>query len=219
MQCFILFVLFGFAYKMKITNIDESKIFKVGTNHDVDVITFGNIKVLIVDNFYEYPDLVRELALTIPPSHRNMRAEYPGCTINVSYDLTSLVHPFNDYIQTYFPDHLPDNYVISCMDRATFLLNVMQSYGQQAEPPHGRMTPHQDNISGQNLASLIYLNTPEECAGGTAFYENETKKMLGHVEMKYNRMLLYEQCVRHCALIPKGSFEDDMYRINQLFFI
>ena len=75
MQCFILFVLFGFAYKMKITNIDESKIFKVGTNHDVDVITFGNIKVLIVDNFYEYPDLVRELALTIPPSHRNMRAE------------------------------------------------------------------------------------------------------------------------------------------------
>jgi hypothetical protein len=48
---------------------------------------------------------------------------------------------------------------------ATFMINVMQSEGL---PP---LAPHQDNRSGVNLASTIYLNNENESAGGTSFYE------------------------------------------------
>ena len=48
---------------------------------------------------------------------------------------------------------------------ATFMINVMQSEGL---PP---LAPHQDNRSGMNLASTIYLNNENESAGGTSFYE------------------------------------------------
>ena len=191
--------------------IDESEVFKVSLDHKESVIRFGGTNVLVVDNFYTNPDLVRELALTIPPTHRHMRDRYPGIMINASYDMSSLVDPYNNYIQTYFPNHLSTDYVCRVMDGATFLINVMQSYGLQ------NMPPHTDNPSRENLASSIFLNTPDECAGGTAFYEDG--QMLGHVEMKYNRMIMYNQCAEHSGYLPEGSFESDLWRISQQFFI
>ena len=47
---------------------------------------------------------------------------------------------------------------------ATFMVNVMQT---KDLPP---VCPHMDNTSGVNLASTIYLNTANECNGGTSFY-------------------------------------------------
>ena len=44
-------------------------------------------------------------------------------------------------------------------------------------------------------------------------------KMTGMVPMKFNRMVLYLQNVWHSAYVKPGMFTDDVYRLNQQFFI
>ena len=79
----------------------------------------------------------------------------------------------------------------------------------------------------------IYLNTPEECAGGTSFYtklndnppteyvtdSTDSWELLGIAPMVYNRMVLYIQSVPHTAYVKPGMFTGDLYRLNQQFFI
>jgi len=44
-------------------------------------------------------------------------------------------------------------------------------------------------------------------------------KMIGIVNMKFNRMILYNQSVLHSAYVKPGMFEKNLYRINQQFYI
>ncbi len=191
--------------------INEQRRFKVGKEHKVEVVNFDDIEVLVVDNFYENPELVRELALMIPATKHTNRGAYPAAMINITYDLRSLVEPYKHYIQTYFPNHLSDEYIEMCMSQATFMINVMSSDGNEYAPPHI------DNPSGDNFASGIYLNKDDECSGGTAFFKND--QYLGYVKMKFNRMILYFQNVQHTARMEMNSFVGGNYRISQQFFI
>lgn len=220
--------------------INESNVFRVSKNHKVHTELYDDIQVLVVDNFYENPDLVRELASIIPATNHTTRESYPAATINVSYNMMPVVESYRYYIQTYFPNCLSDDYVEGIMSQSSFMLNVMQSDGKEYLPPHI------DCPSEVNLASSVYLNTPEECSGGTAFFKNEElmtllkqpylnegeeDKILGFfkdiykddyvgcVEMKYNRMVLYHQNVQHAPFMDYNSFVGDNYRINQMFFI
>ena len=191
--------------------INDHVVFKVNENRDEHIQKFGSIEVLVVDSFYKNPDLVRELCLSIPPTQKRMRGAYPAYTINATYDLTRLGSVYNDYIQRYYPNKLDPEYVAWNLSQATFMVNVMQSFGNED------LDPHIDNQSGNNFASSIYLNTDHECSGGTSFYEND--EFLGYVEMRYNRMILYLQNVQHTAYMEEGSFEGNKFRINQQFFI
>lgn len=191
--------------------VNEDIVFKVNDHREEQIQWFGNIKVLVVDSFYKNPHLVRNLALAIPPSSKIKRGGYPAYTINASYDLSVLGPVYNDYIQRHFPNRLDSEYVNWNLSQATFMVNVMQSFGNED------MFPHIDNPSGENVASSIYLNTDDECSGGTSFFEND--EFLGYVEMKYNRMVMYLQNVQHTAYMEEGSFDGRLYRINQQFFI
>lgn len=132
--------------------------------------------------------------------------------------------------------------IITSFQRATFMINVMTS---ENLPPR---VPHIDNSDYRAFASTIYLNKAEECAGGTAFYSFQGKmisdkninyvdeknkikptkfliddqgdwKKIHLVEMKYNRMIVYQQNVFHSAYIDETMFTKNIYRINQQFFI
>ena len=46
--------------------IDESIVFKVNENCSENLLQFGDIKVVVVDDFYDNPDLIRDLILSIP---------------------------------------------------------------------------------------------------------------------------------------------------------
>ena len=43
--------------------------------------------------------------------------------------------------------------------------------------------------------------------------------MTGMVPVKFNLMVLYLQNVWHTAYVKPGMFTDDVYRLNQQFFI
>lgn len=226
---------------MKKHIIDESKVFEINENLSATVFTVGpkKSKIIIVDDFYKNPHLVRELALTIPPTrHPGILGGVPGGRIDASYNLEHFSQVFDNLIRNVFlPEeqrNLNSN-LGEIFKSATFCVNVIQSTDL---PPK---VPHVDNREEFRFASTIYLNTPKECAGGTSFYtfngsqdgqelteglQNQYVadsigpwEMIFLAEMKFNRFVLYEQNILHTAYVKPGMFENDLYRLVQMFFI
>jgi len=232
------------------TFINEQETFAVKENLEVQVIEMGaeKHKLLIVDNFYKNPDLVRDLAIMIPPTTNkriltNLPADHHSGRINAFYIMDGLAPTFDHIYKTYLPETyrcMRPNAVYESFRDATFIVNVMTSENLPACSPHVDF-PYEDVY-----AALIYLNTPEECKGGTGFYsfnglmkgfsewmdaEKTIKpdhfivdsvggwKLEYLAEMKFNRMVLYPQAVYHTAYIKPGMYTGDNYRINQVFFI
>jgi len=222
--------------------IDEEKVFEVNSNAEISVTKFGIAKCVIVDNFYKNPDLVQELAFSIPPSaNKRIRGNNPALRSNTFYTLDSVADIFDVILRKHWPEIMntvhPDG-VFQKFREATFMVNVMDSNNLPAIPPH------LDNPSHVNFASTIYLNSPEQCNGGTSFYTYNGRQdvqgrdldgqgtpiteyitdsigaweMIGMAEMKYNRMVLYNQAVLHSAYV-KPHMYTDTYRVNQQFFI
>ena len=242
---------------MKKNSIDEYEAFEINPGYSTFVETFkpGNeknkdkwVKVVIVDDFYKNPAMVRQLALDIPASqNKRIRGGNPALRINAFYDLSPMAWVFDQLIRTHFHEEasqLPLNYLEQSFTNATFMVNVMQT---KTLPPIG---PHMDSPSGLNFASTIYLNDPNESNGGTSFYAfgGKTKyddtmpkgtydvegkmpilkyinddihdwRKIGMAPMKFNRMVLYKQEVLHTAYVKEGMFVEDNYRLNQQFFI
>lgn len=226
---------------MKKNIIDESKVFEINENLSATVFTFGpkKSKIIVVDTFYKNPHLVRELALAIPPTqHPGILGGVPGGRIDASYNLEHFSHVFDNLIRNVFLPEDKKNLSSNLPEifrGATFCVNVIQS----ANLPN--KVPHVDNREEFRFAATIYLNTPEECAGGTSFYTFNGSQggpdmgaglqqqyvtdsvgpweMIFLAEMKFNRFVLYEQNILHTAYVKPGMFENDVYRLVQMFFI
>jgi hypothetical protein len=226
---------------MKKNIIDENIVFKINNNLSATIFTVGpnNSKIVIVDDFYKNPFMVRDLALTIPPTHNSrILGGVPGGRIDAFYNLEHLSSVFDNIIRNVFlPEekrNLNSN-LAEIFKSATFCVNVIQSTNL---PP---IVPHVDNRENFRFASTVYLNTENECNGGTSFYtyngmqEGPTTlrgiedyyitdsvglwDMIFLAEMKFNRLVLYEQNILHTAYIKPGMFENELYRLAQMFFI
>lgn len=226
---------------MKKNIINESEVFEINDNLSATVFTIGpkKSKIVIVDNFYKNPQLVRELALTIPPTHNpRILGGVPGGRIDAFYNLEHFSNVFDNLIRNVFlPKDKKDlnSNLGEIFKSATFCVNVIQSTSLPNK------VPHVDNREDFRFASTIYLNTPEECNGGTSFYTfngsqegpglNEGLQnmyvtdsigpweMIFLAEMKFNRFVLYEQNILHTAYVKPGMFENDVHRLVQMFFI
>ena len=148
--------------------INEDEIFEINDNYHVTVEEFEGVKVVVVDDFYKNPHDVRQLALDIPASYnRRIRGNNPALRVNAFYELSSMAWIYDQLSRQYFPEitqFYDAEYFQRSFMNATFMVNVMQT---KDLPP---VCPHMDNTSGVNLASTIYLNTANECNGGTSFY-------------------------------------------------
>lgn len=232
--------------------INEAEVFAINKNLTYEIVKIGPLeqKVAIVDNFYKNPELVRELALAIPPTVNeriltNLPSGHNSGRINAFYYLDSMGETYNKIIREVWPElttQYHEKYFFESFKQATFMVNVMTS---ENLPPR---VPHTDYPDPRALASAIYLNTPDECAGGTAFYSfggtcigrkcpstidvAETTppdhfvvddcgdwKLEYVAEMKWNRMIVYSQALFHSPYIKPGMFTGDTYRLNQQFFI
>ena len=188
--------------------IDEKALFQINDVIDEQVFEEEDIRVVVVDNFYKNPDPILDLINTIPAStYTPNRRGFPGNQIDITYNMSYLTEVYTHLIQKYFPDIVSDDYLKNSINGATFMVNVLK-YTPSIKEPHVDIDGH--------FASGIYFN--KECTGGTAFFSKTTRQMLGIVEMKYNRMLLYKQDSPHTAYIEEETFVDT-YRINQQFFI
>ena len=188
--------------------IDEKTLFRVNENLSEQVFEEEDIRVVVVDDFYKNPDLILDLINTIPAStHTPNRRGFPGNQIDITYNMSYLTKAYIGLIQNYYPNIISDDYLIDNLSNATFMINVLK-YTPSIKEPHVDIDGH--------FASGIFFN--KECTGGTAFFSKITREMLGVIEMKYNRMILYKQDSPHTAYMEDNTFIDD-YRINQQLFI
>lgn len=232
--------------------INEAEVFAINENLTPEVVHLRDgVKLVIVDDFYKNPMMVRDLAIAIPHTVNerilnNLPVGPTSGRINAFYLMDHFGPVYNKIIRECYPElsqYYAEGYFESSFKRATFMVNVMTS---ENLPPR---LPHIDHTDRRLLASLIYLNTPDECAGGTGIYSykekltGETKfrttvddqgtknpdhfvvddlddwKLEYVAEMKFNRMVIYSQNTHHSAYIKPGMFTGNTYRLNQVFFI
>ena len=155
---------------MNIPFINEKEVFEVNPNLEACVHVIGpeEVRVVVVDNFYKNPDMVRDLTLSIPPTENaKIMAGTPGTRVFGHYDFESLYPIFRHLFRTVYGDltkNVSDDQIYESVRTTPFCVNINQSVNL---PP---VTPHIDDRDSMLFAAGIYLNTPEECQGGTSFY-------------------------------------------------
>lgn len=167
--------------------IDEEEIFKVNQNPTIKYEVVGDYGVLIIDDFYENPDEVRKLALTIP-STLNSRVRFSalGRKVHCSLDMSCLASPFWQIATRCFPgcENFKKQSFIDSFNHAAFVCNIIEEKNALVDVK----VPHCDGMvidfidaqeegeflfGRSGIAAICGLNTPEECAGGTSFYSFE----------------------------------------------
>lgn len=225
---------------MKKYFIDEREVFALneGLEARVELMGWEKIPIVYIDNFYKNPKLVRDLALRCPPTLHNKRI-LAGCParVELAVDIDHFIPVFEEIVTEVYglePEKLRA-FRRSCMDNP-FIVNVTKDLDPR---------PHIDNTIGAvgGFAALINLNTPKECKGGTAFYTYKGMQVnpeqdgisipecppfpdtsgpweLIHLaEMKYNRLIFYPDQVLHGAYIKEGMFDENTWRLVQMYFM
>jgi hypothetical protein len=245
---------------MNIKIIDEKEIFEVNENLNIRFEEVGLYTALIIDDFYKNPEMVRKLLIDIPSTERpNVKHSAVGRKIACNIDVRPLTDIYYDIITNYVDgceNHSYESFKAS-FEQQSFAGNIIKEQ-DLLNIPNGTKVPHVDGmiedflnaqrdgnfVTGRGgVASLITLNTQEECAGGTAFFrfegmqqpdsefkdrielvDNYVTESVGQWEyiktipMKFNRLLIYPNYIFHTGHIEKGMGFDGkpLYRINQV---
>lgn len=203
---------------MKVLN---QEIFSINKSIKPRFITVGNQnnRILIIDDFFQYPDSVRELALnTTYVDEKNLLklGNVTDTTHWYTHYLECTTHHFSDFLicakRQFFKDNRANN--------DFFPFHYTFQYYTQIS----KCIPH---VDGTSYAGLVPLNTEEELknkSSGTGFYRSketgEEYTVSGtyrqtavlsdkrfddfeeyHVEYhKFNRLIMYEGNLLHTAV-------------------
>ena len=227
--------------------IDEKKTFELNENAKLEIIYINDspYHYIQITDFYKNPKLVNELAHAIPLSNDpDMAGGLPtgpdSGRINATYDLTHFSEYFGDIISKHFQDTLTtrpgkEESLRDCLNRTTFMINVMTGNNLPVR------CPHVDTFEDGFYAASIGLTPPNECKGGTAFYnftgefpspeaavEGITEymsdsagnwKMIHLAELAWNKCIIYPSNWWHHAYVKPGWFTNGSYRLTQQMFI
>ena len=196
--------------------------------------------IIVLDNFYETPELVRDYALTKATylSKKQLAPQFPG---------TESVHSFTS------------TQVIKKIEKAvgaSIVVNPAKySFGVFAKTSETDQSKKMVHVDSSEWTGIVYLNLPNECHGGTCFYQHVTTglnaipttiqlRQMGYensddfiqnflrprsqksdewklsvkVGMKFNRLVLFKAgALFHAAENYFGSSEMNC-RLTQLFF-
>lgn len=116
-------------------------------------------KVVLVDNFYQHPEKVAELALGLYyTDNRAVLGSYPGSRAMITLDTMKLIHTLGDLwgeaLKPFHADYHP------------VIFSAIQTRKQQLTP--WQRQPHID----QGVTAMVYLNPEEMCSGGTGLYRH-----------------------------------------------
>ena len=225
---------------MKKYFIDEAKTFAINTPVDarVELMGWEEIPIVYSDNFYKNPNMVRNLAIKLPPtSDPRILGGVTGSRVASFFDFQHIYPVWVEIAQGVFglKKEEEDKFEAS-MFSTPFSVNVTQSK-DRPDLPHIDLP----DITSRGWAGLIYLNKGDECKGGTGFYTYKGHQVnpkqdglwdkdyvcdsigpweLMHLaEMKFNRMIMYPATVMHTPYDKPGFFEGDDYRLVQVFFL
>lgn len=174
--------------------IYKNNILDITTNYTVQQKRLYNNTIIIVDNFYKYPQHVRNFATKLP-CLRETDISYTAEVIvpnNIFLSITKLVKKhYPNLSELVKPSNTIKFRFIDCQAR---------NYGYKEW--------HKD---GKGIAGIIYLNEREN-SGGTSF-KSADKNL--NIEGSWNRLILFPMALSHKPWFDDGVFVDS-YRITQL---
>ena len=143
--------------------------FAINKDLDIENLTMEgtNNTVVIADNFYQNPDIVRDLILKTPypvwkdrPGTRNF-IDYFDCRQSQKLPYLEAQQAVKQIAEEFLhiEVHSPASF---------FNTNIFRLINDQ--PENSQAFPHDD---GNLLTALVMLNTEQECSGGTAFYRSK----------------------------------------------
>ena len=224
---------------MKKYFIDEEEVFAINEDLDarIELMGWEEFPIVYIDNFYKNPDLVRDLALRVPPTNNpRVCGGLPGHRLELSVNIDHFIPVMEDIATNVYGLKMGEveAFRSSCKENP-FCVNVLKDCDR---------IPHIDSPleSHRGFASLVYLNTEEECKGGTGFYTykgvqvDPTQEgifkpdepvtdsvgpweLIHMAEMKYNRMIFYPDQVLHRAYMKPDWYNGDCYRLTQMYFM
>lgn len=188
------------------------------------------LKVIEVPDVYKDYVSVRQLALEIPAIYAHnidKGSAFPGWRGIMILDQTPLWLLINKVLLEHLDDEWGGPFTRSLNFPFTTGIVNTKSIIRRVDTGHSLsgILPHRDQQppSPGMIAGTIYLNLPEECVGGTSFYNPEKhilkKELMYEAKMVPNTMTLYQQRIPHS--ITQASTEDyrEHFRIAQNFFI
>ena len=128
---------------------------------DISFETVAGTKVLIIENVYRDPDYVRSLALSL--NYHRPAGMYPGYFAFVSISTRPLLELVNRKL-----DLLSGQLTFTPYYQDDLAFAVIAKRG--SELVAAQRKPHFDDFC--DYAGLVYLNSPEQCAGGTSFWRH-----------------------------------------------
>lgn len=188
--------------------------FELNENCKVTIEKVGpqNRTIVIVDDFYKNPDEVRDLALKSEKKReKHLIDGLPGQRVflETSEVKKNLKPLFDKYCldNSLWSKHTHQRMYEFKWDAVGFMCNIMNCNSVLDDP--WRMMPHQDcyfqDFTGDlnQFGVVIYLNTPEECHGGTNLYSYK-----GMMSLPYNVMSYIDK--------PEG-FDDEVTKPEQVY--
>jgi hypothetical protein len=200
-------------------------IFDINMELDAKIVPILGKPIIEIENFYRNPDSVRQFALESKKYTKDDNDDLIAGAVGRrvcqdSLELTKLSSVFEQLCNhsswhiDFDKDH--HEYYWSGM---RFLVNVTNNLDILDD---GRdMIMHVDGPD-KKWACVIYLNTNEECEGGTGFYSLNMEKDEVNLEylsqMMYNKAVLYDANMIHGAIMEKHMFKT-CDRLVQVMFM
>jgi len=205
--------------------ISPPDLFALSTKISASFITAGSsIPVLQIDDVYEHPDAVREMALGLSFSAPSY--PYPG-KIAVPPPSDSLdaigqwaLRVANEGYLRRVPPIAKDGQPISAFRQVITDFAIIDVHPDELSPVQRR--PHVDPVP---VFGLLYLNREER--GGTLFFEqvayaggdtseagyltssNDEFELRGQIDAAFNRMVIYPGFIPHSGQIAGDWIEDE----------
>lgn len=199
--------------------------FKLNSDLIAKVIQINDSQIIEINNFYEDPDKVREYAISSKKITRSDNEDLLAgaigrrvCedTLELGYQLKNTFESLCQHpdwgIEFNKKDH---DYYWSGM---RFMVNVTNN--REIIEDGRNMIAHRDP-DFLKWACVVYLNTLDECEGGTGFYRVDPDKntlILEHLStMEYNKAVLYPSSMPHGAIMEKNMFKTRDRLVQVLF--
>ena len=199
--------------------------FELNSELSAKVIGVIDSQVIEINNFYKDPDTVREYALSSKKYTKEDNEDLIAGAVGrrVCEDTLELGHQLKNALESlcqhpgwdidFDKDH--HDYYWSGM---RFQVNVTNN--QEILDDGRDMIAHVDGPR-HKWACVVYLNTTDECEGGTGFYQYDPERDaidLEHLsKMEYNKAVLYSANIIHGAIMEKTMFKDCDRMVQVMF--
>ena len=171
----------------------------------------NNKKAIILDNFFDNPDQIRQMALSLDYRKRTEMEFFEGIRSNNLYDIDQKF--YNDVCSRLILEYYGKNNY--SYEASLFFHKTFSSDKTDSQWTSDRV--HTDHTA--TVAGIVYLNPNAPISCGTQTYQSTLNGYVPDIVMsnQYNRLIMYPAKVPHSAMDLFGSADD--CRLVMLFFL